>query len=856
MFIILFISFGLYVHSEKLVDKANLHRQISYKLADQLRQSSDDLSQMARSYVATQDPRYKKYYLDVLAIRNGMKPKPQGYSDIYWDLVLANESFPSESGEAISLLQEMHQSGFTELELRKMAEAIAYSNHLAALELEAMKLIEDDGPDAEINHTRAKLMLHDEEYYHVKVMIMQPINEFYAQVNAPNLDAVRNKKEHAFIFRSIFIFVFLITIFLLWRFYKDLHITLGAPADEIHALMFNIGRGNFSTQINIKPEMHKSVISGLFEMQKQLHDIEIERKRTEEQLHVAAAFFESQEAMMITNSDNIILRVNQAFTRITGYSATEVVGQSSRFLRSDRHSEDFYQDLWRTVKITGGWQGELWGRRKNGEIYPKWLTISVVKDKQNQITHYITMHSDITIHKKAEDKIRELAFFDQLTNLPNRRLLLDRLKQSMINSARSGKYDALLFIDLDNFKTLNDTLGHDMGDMLLKQVSQRLTRCIRSEDTVARLGGDEFIVMLVNLSSKKTDAATQAEVIGHKILATLNQPYQLNEVAYHGTPSIGVTLFKGHQTSIEDLMRQADLAMYRSKETGRNTLHFFDPEMEISVLKRAAQEKDLHEAVLRKQFMLHFQAQVNSEHQITGAEVLVRWQHPNRGMLLPCEFISMAEETELILPMGQWVLETVCAQLAAWAVRPEMAHLTIAVNVSIRQFHQHDFVDKVLSLLKHTGANPQRLKLELTESLMALDIREISQKMSKLREHGVGFSLDDFGTGYSSLSYLRHLPMDQLKIDRSFVHDVISDTYNASIAKSIIVLAKNLDLSIIAEGVETIMQRDFLSRAGCSAYQGYLFSHPLPLNRFEQLAQRGLTYPIINQQTMPCSADQ
>jgi EAL domain-containing protein (putative c-di-GMP-specific phosphodiesterase class I) len=321
-------------------------------------------------------------------------------------------------------------------------------------------------------------------------------------------------------------------------------------------------------------------------------------------------------------------------------------------------------------------------------------------------------------------------------------------------------------------------------------------------------------------------------------------------VTYHGTPSIGVTLFKGHQTSIEDLMRQADLAMYRSKETGRNTLHFFDPEMEISVLKRAAQEKDLREAVLSKQFRLHFQAQVNSEHQITGAEVLVRWQHPKRGMLLPCEFISMAEETELILPMGQWVLETVCTQLAAWAVRPTMAHLTIAVNVSILQFHQHDFVDKILSMLKHTGANPQRLKLELTESLMALDIREISQKMTKLREHGVGFSLDDFGTGYSSLSYLRHLPMDQLKIDRSFVHDVLSDTYNASIAKSIIVLAKNLNLSIIAEGVETTMQRDFLSHAGCFAYQGYLFSHPLPLNHFEQLAQCGLTYPSTNQQTM------
>ncbi|MBA2483043.1 MAG: PAS domain S-box protein, partial [Nitrosomonas sp.] len=391
MFIILFISFGLYVHSEKLVDKANLHRQISYKLADQLRQTSDDLSEMARTYVVTRDPRYKEYYLDILDIRNGKKPKPEGYSDNYWDLVLANElPLSTDNRPAISLFEEMQQSGFTDRELSKMAEAIAHSNHLAAIELETMKLIEYDGPDAELNRIKANLMLHNEEYYHVKVMIMQPINEFYALVNSPNLDAVTNKKNNALVFRLIFIFVFWATSYLLWRFYKELHTTLGASADEIHALMLKIGRGDFSTSINIKSDMHNSVLSGLSEMQKQLHDIEIERKKTEEQLHLAAAFFESQEAMMISNSDNIILRVNRAFTRITGYSANEVIGQSSRLLRTDRHSMDFYQDIWRTIKNTGGWQGELWGRRKNGEIYPKWLTVSVVKDKQNKVTHYIT----------------------------------------------------------------------------------------------------------------------------------------------------------------------------------------------------------------------------------------------------------------------------------------------------------------------------------------------------------------------------------------------------------------------------------------------------------------------------------
>lgn len=563
-----------------------------------------------------------------------------------------------------------------------------------------------------------------------------------------------------------------------------------------------------------------------------------ERKQAEEQLHIAATAFDSQEGMMVTDADGVILRVNRAFTEITGYTAEEAVGQTTRLLKSGRHDADFYRAMWATINQTGGWQGEIWDRRKNGEEYPKWLTISAVKDDNDVITHYVGTHFDITERKKAEEKINELAFFDQLTGLPNRTLLLDRLKQIMTASARDGSYGALLFIDLDDFKTLNDTLGHDMGDLLLKQAAQRLATCMREGDTVARLGGDEFVLALGGLSMSESDAAIGTEIVAGKVLSILDQPYQLGDVAYRCTASVGATLFRGHLTAIEDLMKQADLAMYKSKEAGRNALRFFDPAMETAVMNRATLEKDLREAVQEKQFLLHYQAQVVGEGRLTGAEVLLRWPHPNRGMVSPAEFIPLAEETGLILPLGQWVLETACTQLAVWATHPEMAHLTVAVNVSAHQFSQNNFVDQILAVLDSTGANPERLKLELTESLLVGNVQNIIEKMSVLKAKGVGFSLDDFGTGYSSLSYLKRLPLDQLKIDQSFVRDVLSDPNDAAIAKTIVALAQSLGLSVIAEGVETATQRDFLASSGCHAYQGYFFSRPLPLEDFEEFARR------------------
>ena len=400
----------------------------------------------------------------------------------------------------------------------------------------------------------------------------------------------------------------------------------------------------------------------------------------------------------------------------------------------------------------------------------------------------------------------------------------------------------MLFIDLDHFKTLNDTLGHDKGDLLLQQVANRLMDTLREEDTVARLGGDEYVVMLEGLDTQREVAAAQATQVGEKILKVLNMPYRLAGHEYHSTPSLGLTLFCGHDAALDELLKQADLAMYQAKNLGRNGLRFYDPLMQAAVTQRAELEADIRQGLLFGQFELHYQPQVDAQGQVLGAEALLRWRHPVRGMVSPAAFIPVAEETGQIVMLGSWVLEAACTQLVAWARDPTTEHLTLAVNVSSRQFRQQDFADHMLDMLDYTGANPHRLKLELTESLLVDNVEDVIAKMTALRARGVGFSLDDFGTGYSSLSYLKRLPLDQLKIDQSFVRDVLTDPNDAAIARTIVALGHSLGLAVIAEGVETREQRDFLLSSGCRTYQGYLFSRPLPEDGFAAYLQSHLSH--------------
>lgn len=558
-----------------------------------------------------------------------------------------------------------------------------------------------------------------------------------------------------------------------------------------------------------------------------------ESKLVENDQRIAAIAFESQEGMLVTDANANIIKVNRAFSSITGFSSEEVLGKNPHLLSSGQHSKAFYTELWHSVDSTGAWQGEIWNKRKNGDVYPEHLTITAVKNSNGDTTNYVATLTDITMSKAAAEEIQHLAFYDPLTRLPNRRLLVDRLNQALVASARNGSGGAILFLDLDHFKTLNDTLGHEVGDLLLQQVANRLCACVREGDTVARLGGDEYVVMLEHLNEQTIEAAAQAEVVGEKILSTLNQPYKLADHEYHSTPSIGVALFGNEVQSQEELLKHADIAMYQAKKAGRNTLRFYDPEMQTAIHNRVSLESDLRKALELQQFHLYYQIQVDSMLRPTGAEALIRWIHPQRGLVSPFQFIPLAEETGLILSIGQWVLENACAQVKAWEENIQTRELTLSINVSAKQFRQADFAAQVKNAIHYHGINPRLLKLELTESVLLDNIDETILTMNALKEIGIHFSLDDFGTGYSSLQYLRRLPLNQLKIDQSFVRDILTDSSGQAIVRTIIAMAESLELDVIAEGVETEQQQQLLLKKGCMNYQGFLFGKPVPIEQFE-----------------------
>ncbi len=576
-------------------------------------------------------------------------------------------------------------------------------------------------------------------------------------------------------------------------------------------------------------ELHGTVT----ELSKEIAD----RKLADHQLRIAATVFESQEGMLVTDANNVILRVNQAFTKITGYSVEDVVGKKPNLLSSGSQDKEFYTDMWKSLNNADVWQGEIWNRRKNGEVYPEYLTITAVKDAGDIVTNYVATFTDVSSTKAASEEIKNLAFYDHLTKLPNRRLLSDRLQQALASSARSGHKGAMLFLDLDYFKNINDSLGHHIGDLMLQQVGERLVKSVREGDTVSRIGGDEFVVLLEGLDIRIIEAATQTEVIAYKILASLNQPYQLASREYHCSASIGATMFDDHLLSAEDLLQQADIAMYEAKKAGRNTLRFFDPMMQEAINTRVDLEHELRNAITEQQFQLYYQIQVDNSGQPVGAEGLIRWRHPERGMISPFHFIPLAEETGLILPIGKWVLETACAQLKSWQHTAHAKHFTLSVNVSAKQFHQVGFAEQVKTMVESYGINPMLLKLELTESILLSNADNIIATMNALKHIGIRFSLDDFGTGYSSLQYLKALPIYQLKIDQSFVRDIADDVSDQAIVRTIIAMAHALNLNVIAEGVETEEQRQLLHNNGCRTYQGYLFGRPVPIDEFEALCK-------------------
>ena len=543
-------------------------------------------------------------------------------------------------------------------------------------------------------------------------------------------------------------------------------------------------------------------------------------------LHTHAILNNMADGVFTVNAHGLIETFNQASCDIFGYTATEAMGlELMRLIPQLQHEQSA------GAAYLAGTPQVSQAQHKEGRQFPVSLSISELKSVRGST--FICIVRDVTQQRKDEEDIRRLAFFDPLTGLANRRLLVDRVKRATLASSRTGRHGALMFLDLDYFKLLNDTLGHDVGDELLQQVAARLRACVREGDTVARLGGDEFVVLLETLSADATEAAFQSEQLAQKVLDALGLTYTLRHHIYNCTPSIGVVVFIHTTDTTDDLIKKADIAMYQAKAAGRNTVRIFNPEMQTRIDNRLDLEKDLRRGLAHQEFSLHYQVQVSNTGECIGAEALVRWNHEVKGLIAPSNFIPVAEETGVILTLGQWVLDSACIQLAEWSKSAATAHWTLAVNVSASQFSKPDFIDAVVGALQKSGAKPQLLKLELTESMLVNDIEDIITKMNAIKAYGVDFSLDDFGTGYSSLSYLTRLPLAQLKLDQSFVRDVATNPSDAAIARTVVSLGHSLGLKVVAEGVENIEQRDFLSSIGCDAFQGYYFGRPAPANAMD-----------------------
>lgn len=549
------------------------------------------------------------------------------------------------------------------------------------------------------------------------------------------------------------------------------------------------------------------------------------------------------DGVITINKQGLIESVNKAACGIFGYAPDEMMGVNVSLLSPESETErgDHRARSLQHLQDSGshylvGKPRETMGQRKDASVFPMSLAVSKIARK-GQPT-FVVVIRDITQRRQSEEEIHRLAFYDPLTELPNRRLLIDRLKQATTTSGRTGQYGAVMFLDLDQFKLLNDTQGHDMGDELLKQVASRLKTCVRVGDSVARLGGDEFVLLLERLGTSAQDAAAFAEMVAGKILAVLGQPYKLRGHVHSSTPSIGVVMFQGDREGCDQLLKQADVAMYQAKAAGRNTARFFDQAMQVTATMHAALESDLRRGLYQHEFMLLYQFQVDLQGQPVGAEALLRWNHSTRGMVPPLQFVALAEETSMGLVLGQWVLETACTQLRVWSAQPTTAQWTLSVNVSPTQFGQSSFVTNVVSALKRSGANPELLTLELTESMLMSNLDDTLTKMQALNRIGVQFSLDDFGTGYSSLMHLQRLPLRQLKIDRSFVQALLTTPNNAAVARSTVALGHSLGMSVVAEGVETAEQRNALAALGCDVFQGFFYGRPAPACELEELERK------------------
>ncbi|GKT13024.1 MAG: two-component system, chemotaxis family, CheB/CheR fusion protein [Thiomicrorhabdus sp.] len=553
-------------------------------------------------------------------------------------------------------------------------------------------------------------------------------------------------------------------------------------------------------------------------------------KSMEQRINLAQRIIENtHEGVVITSLDGKILDVNSAYTKITGYGHDELIGKNPHLLKSGRHDKDFYKKMWTEIIKNGSWSGEIWDRRKNGEVYPKWLMINAITDDKGQTTSYLGIFNDITKQKQTEEEIQHLAYYDALTNLPNRTLFKDRLSLCLSNAKRDSSEFALIFIDLDRFKIINDSLGHNAGDQLLEIIAERLQSIVRESDTVARLSGDEFAIILPDLRLPE-----DASIVAQTILSEIQKPCKIDNTTIQTNASIGISTFPNDGESTSSLIKYAELALYKTKETGRNGYQFFSQALQDAVFDQITLEEEIRTAIAEDQLTLYYQPKINlATQKVVGMEALVRWIHPKRGLIPPDHFIPFSEECGLILPMGDWILETAIRQSAEWSAQLEEP-LVVAINLSAKQFKQPGLLSRIEGLIEKHQIKPEHIELEITESSVMDDVEEALETMISFRKIGLKLAIDDFGTGYSSLSYLKRFPINTLKIDQSFVRDLTIDSDDAAIVEVIISLAEKLKLGVVAEGVETKDQLDFLTKKGCQSVQGYFISRPLPSANFEK----------------------
>lgn len=822
--------FFYYVWAEKQVDAANDRRYATRLLIDDLRESSNELTSMIRRYIVSGDALYLREFERIIAVRDGKAPRPLKYDLSHWSFITANTISNSPSGyQAIPLLEQMKQTGFNREELALLNAAKAKSDQLAETEYKAADLLQSANVDDPASRQQALKRLFDQNYQQQNDAIIKLLDHAMRLCEERTQTAVNDATERAWLVRMLLIALGSVLLALILMCEKLFRTTLGATPETIYRSIKWLGKGHFDSLPALSNLPENSVMSHLVQTQTQLSKLDKQRKQSQQSLQMMSKVFsEAQEGIFLTNADGIVIDVNLAYLCITGYSRKECLGQYALVLKSEQHDNQFHNQFWKQVKKEGHWRGEIWNRKKNGHLFASILNFSAVYDDGGNLLCYLGMVTDITQLKMHQQEIEEIAFHDALTSLPNRPLLADRMHQALARVERNKDILAVACLDLDGFKSVNDTYGHSAGDSLLIEVANRLLGSIRSCDTVARLGGDEFAILLSGIESRD-----HCEIILQRVLSALTTPYYINQKAINSiSGSMGYTLFPIDNADPDTLLRHADQAMYIAKQAGKNRFHYFDICEDKRIQANWLVMTRIEDALNKREFCLYVQPKINLKTgKVVGAETLIRWHHPIRGTILPGEFLPLTEDNDLSVHIGEWVIQEALEIMQGW--RSQGFLLPLSVNISPRQIRQGYFCERLSDIIsRFPDLPPGQLEIEIIESAALDDLQQVSQLVARCKTLGVNFALDDFGTGYSSLTYLKRLAVTTLKIDQSFVHDLLDDENDLAIVRGVIGLAKAFNTEIIAEGLENWEQAKCLLDMGCFIAQGYVIARPMPANDF------------------------